>query len=224
MTLEVGASSQPRAVQPVATPHALAHESRDREQLLVQRAIAGDREAFGSLYERSVDDVYSYVKLRVRDGLLAEDLTQDVFLRALRALDTFEWRGSLLPWLIRIAHNRIANHWRTVGRSPRLLPLPDDDPTPAQPELADPQANFAHDLALMPRDFEQHVARLTELQREVIALRFGAGLSLAETADLMGRTTNAVKNLQHNALAALRRRLGLGRGDAGLAGGHEGAA
>lgn len=180
----------------------------ERERLLVERAVAGDREAFGLLYERTVDDVYSYVRLRVRDTVLAEDLTQDVFLRALRALDTFEWRGSLLPWLIRIAHNRIANHWRSVGRSPHLAPLPEDDPAQPQPELADPAAASAIEPTLMPRDFDQHLARLTALQREVIALRFGAGLSLAETADLLGRSTNAIKNLQHNALASLRRRLG----------------
>lgn len=218
--------ARPSAVSPVLpldprlvdVPSALAprdgvaHDAvgaADHERRLVERAVAGDRDAFGLLYERTVDDVYSYVKLRVREVGLAEDLTQDVFLRALRALDTFEWRGSLLPWLIRIAHNRIANHWRTVGRSPFLTPLPEDDPAQAQPEIADPAAASAIEPTLMPRDFDLHLARLTALQREVIALRFGAGLSLAETAGLLGRSTNAIKNLQHNALASLRRRIGV---------------
>jgi RNA polymerase sigma-70 factor (ECF subfamily) len=181
------------------------------ERALVARGQAGDRAAFGQLYQRHVDGVYAYIALRVRDAGLAEDLTQDVFLSAWRSLASFTWQGSLAPWLMRIAHNRIANHWRTQGRRPELVSLPSgEDPDDPRPEFADQAAEpSAAESVLGAGDLSQAMARLTELQRQVIAMRFGAGLSLAETADALQRTQNAVKNLQHNALANLRRHLPL---------------
>lgn len=181
------------------------------ERMLVARGQAGDRAAFGQLYQRHVDGVYAYIALRVRDAGLAEDLTQDVFLSAWRSLGSFTWQGSLAPWLMRIAHNRIANHWRTQGRRPELVSLPSgEDPDDPRPEFADQAAEpSAAGTVLGAADLSQAMARLTELQRQVIALRFGAGLSLAETAAALQRTQNAVKNLQHNALANLRRHLPL---------------
>lgn len=182
------------------------------ERALVARGQAGDRAAFGQLYQRHVDGVYAYIALRVRDAGLAEDLTQDVFLSAWRSLASFTWQGSLAPWLMRIAHNRIANHWRTQGRRPELVSLPSgEDPDDPRPEFADQATEpSAAESVLGAGDLSQAMARLTELQRQVIAMRFGAGLSLAETADALQRTQNAVKNLQHNALANLRRHLPLG--------------
>lgn len=182
------------------------------ERSLVERAQAGDRAAFGQLYQRHVDAVYAYIALRVRDGALADDLTQDVFLSAWRSLGGFRWQGSLAPWLMRIAHNRIANHWRTQGRRPEQVSLPSgDDPDDPRPEFAAPEPpEQGHDLGLSSADLSSAMSRLTSLQQQVIALRFGAGLSLAETADLLQRTQNAVKNLQHNALANLRRHLPTG--------------
>ncbi len=191
-------------VLPVTAP-AAAHAEQD----LVERAQGGDRAAFGQLYQRHIDAVYAYIALRVRDGALAEDLTQDVFLSAWRSLGGFQWQGSLAPWLMRIAHNRIANHWRTQGRRPEQVSLPSgDDPNDPRPEFAAPELpERGSDLSLSSADLSKAMARLTSLQQQVIALRFGAGLSLAETADVLQRTQNAVKNLQHNALANLRRHL-----------------
>jgi RNA polymerase sigma-70 factor (ECF subfamily) len=153
--------------------------------------------------------VYAYIALRVRDSALADDLTQDVFVSAWRSLAGFQWQGSLAPWLMRIAHNRIANHWRTQGRRPEQVSLPSgDDPDDPRPEFADAESpSDDASLGLGSADLSRAMERLTDLQRQVIALRFGAGLSLAETADMLQRTQNAVKNLQHNALANLRRHL-----------------
>jgi len=179
------------------------------ERALVVRGQAGDRQAFGQLYQRHVDGVYAYIALRVRDSALADDLTQDVFVSAWRSLAGFQWQGSLAPWLMRIAHNRIANHWRTQGRRPEQVSLPSgDDPDDPRPEFADAESpSDDASLGLGSADLSRAMERLTDLQRQVIALRFGAGLSLAETADMLQRTQNAVKNLQHNALANLRRHL-----------------
>lgn len=179
------------------------------EHALVLRGQAGDRQAFGQLYQNHIEAVYAYIALRVRDAALAEDLTQDVFVSAWRSLAGFRWQGSLAPWLMRIAHNRIANHWRTQGRRPEQVSLPGgDDPDDPRPEFADSATpSDDADLGLGSADLSRAMERLTDLQRQVIALRFGAGLSLAETADMLQRTQNAVKNLQHNALANLRRHL-----------------
>lgn len=180
------------------------------ERGLVERAQAGDRAAFGQLYQRYVDDVYAYVRLRVRNDAVAEDLTQDVFMNAFRGLPGFRWQGAFVPWLLRCAHNRVANHWRSVGRRPDQVMLPsEEDGDRPMPELAcDPEpVDESLDLQLGAEQVNAAMVRLTDLQQQVIALRFGAGLSLAETAEVMSRSQNAIKNLQHNALAALRRNL-----------------
>jgi len=179
------------------------------ELRLVERAQRGDRAAFGQLYQRHVGDVFAYVQLRVRNVALAEDLTQDIFMNVFRALPKFQWHGSFAPWLLRCAHNRVANHWRTQGRRPEQVDLPtEDDGERPMPDLAaDTDPNEEIDLRLSTEQVQLAMYDLTELQQQVIALRFGAGLSLAETADIMDRSQNAIKNLQHNALAALRRRL-----------------
>mgnify|MGYP003952133063 FL=1 len=206
MTSSERADARPEST---ARDAAVFGDDASGERALVVRGQAGDRQAFGQLYQRHVDGVYAYIALRVRDSALADDLTQDVFVSAWRSLAGFQWQGSLAPWLMRIAHNRIANHWRTQGRRPEQVSLPSgDDPDDPRPEFADAESpSDDASLGLGSADLSRAMERLTDLQRQVIALRFGAGLSLAETADMLQRTQNAVKNLQHNALANLRRHL-----------------
>jgi RNA polymerase sigma-70 factor (ECF subfamily) len=179
------------------------------EQQIVQRAAKGDQAALGMLYQRYVDDVYAYIQLRVRDVPLAEDLTHDVFLNAFAALPRFRWRGSLAPWLMRCAHNRVANHWRTLGRRPEQVAIgaDDEDETRATQLAVDEDLDEALAVSMGTEAVIIAMQRLTDLQQQVVALRFGAGLSLVETAEVMDRSLNAVKNLQHHALAALRRHL-----------------
>lgn len=179
------------------------------ERRLIEHAQGGDNAAFGQLYQHYVDDVFAYVQMRVRNIAIAEDLTQDIFMNAFRAIASFQWHGSFAPWLLRCAHNRVANHWRTQGRRPEQVALPsEDDAERPMPELAGSDDTFADiDVRLGAEQVESAMTGLTDLQQQVIALRFGAGLSLAETAEIMERSQNAVKNLQHNALGALRRRL-----------------
>lgn len=179
-------------------------------QQLVVRAQAGDAAAFGQLYEAHVEAVFGYVAYRVQDPAVAEDLTQDIFLSALRALPRFRWQGSFAPWLLRCAHNRVVNHWRSLGRRApeQSVDALDDDGRPLI-TLVDEAA--AEGLATLERvdapQLGRALATLTALQQQVVALRFGAGLSLLETAQAMERSENAIKNLQHHALAKLRRAL-----------------
>jgi len=193
----------------VSEPNGWPSTETSAEHRLVERAQRGDRAAFGQLYQRHIDAVFAYVQLRVRNVPLAEDLTQDIFMNAFRALPKFRWQGSFAPWLLRCAHNRVANHWRAQGRRPDQVALPAEDDS-ERPVLALADAFDPIDAIDWPAGADRissAMAGLTELQQQVIALRFGAGLSLAEAADVMNRSQNAVKNLQHNALAALRRRL-----------------
>ena len=191
-----------------------ADEARLAEHALVDRARKGDSQAFGALYQTYVDRVYSFIVFRVRDSSVAEDLTQEVFLQALRALDAFDWRGSLAPWLLRIARNTVIDHWRRATRRPeRAMSLleagePDDDEgfIDRLLSVADDADRRAEQLWSRAR-ISAASARLTELQQQVVALRFASGLSIKETSKVMGKSEGAVKNLQHHALKALKRQL-----------------
>jgi RNA polymerase sigma-70 factor (ECF subfamily) len=179
----------------------------DRE--LVAQAAAGDHAAFGELYRRHADAVYTYVVMRIHDTASAEDVCQDVFLCAYKALPRFRWQGRLRPWLLQIAHNRLVNFWRSVGRHPEEVAGDrQDEGEDGLDEPPDPTDDFAAvECRLDVETILPALATLTELQREVLALRFGSDLSVAETAAVMSRSVTAVTNLQFHALANLRRRL-----------------
>jgi RNA polymerase sigma-70 factor (ECF subfamily) len=166
---------------------------------LVERAAAGDRDAFAALYRAHMRDVYRYVLFRVRHEDAAADLTQEVLVRAWLRLGTLRDATRFRPWLLRIAHNRVLNHVQRrveerVGLDGLLL-RPDGGASPG--EQVEAQLELERVLAA--------AHRITELQQQVIALRFISGLSVAETATVMDRSSNAIRNLQHKALAAIRR-------------------
>jgi len=170
------------------------------EERLVQRAKEHDQEAFAQLYEENFDKIYRYVVVRIGDRMEAEDVAQQVFLKALRSISSFKWRGvPFSAWLFRLAHNQVIDYFR--GKKRAAVPLDEslvsDDDSP-------------QDLTEQRLDIEQLLLatkRLTAAQREVISLRFAGGLSVAEVAGVMGRSQGAVKALQHSAILALRKRL-----------------
>lgn len=189
----------------IATPN--MDELRDCD--LVRLAAAGAGGAFGRLYQRHAVGVLQYLYYRVGNAELAEDLTQDIFMNAYAEIGSLKEPERFRSWLFAIARNRVANHWRSQAVRPAGTELPPDDHL-----LATPGWSGAIGLLEDPGDslWESEALRtamlaLTDLQREVVLLRFTAGLSVAETAVAMGRTENAVKNLQHHALAALRRQM-----------------
>ena len=189
---------------------------------LVLEAKGGDAWAFGRIFDAFHEPIYRFIASRVQRPSDAEDLTQLVFVKALEALPRYELRG--IPfggWLFRLARNTIIDHARTRHEHAEL-----DTATDRATEMAGPD-----EVALLRQDLDA-VARalrdLTDEQRETIELRFFAGLSARETAEVMGKQEGTVRGLQFRAIAALRRSLGMdldiedgtGRPAEGFAGPH----
>jgi RNA polymerase sigma-70 factor (ECF subfamily) len=169
------------------------------DRALLKRARDYEEEALGELYDRYAPLVYSYLYRRVNDAAAAEDLTSEVFLRMLTAFRSgTEWHTSFRAWIYRVAHNLVVDHYR--GR-------------PAEPQLELEEDLMADDADLESKLVEQlsrqrvlaAIRLLTADQQEVLALRLGEQLTSREVAQVMGRTVGAVEQLQHRALASLRR-------------------
>jgi RNA polymerase sigma-70 factor, ECF subfamily len=174
---------------------------------LVEQAQAGDAEAFGRIYDRYVDTVFRFIYFRVGNRQLAEDLTSDTFLRALKRIGSFTWQGrDLGAWLVTIARNLVADHFKS-GRY-RLEVTAGDvldaDREDRGPEGSPESAVVDHitNVALLTA-----VKRLNPEQQECIVLRFLQGFSVAETAQAMGKNEGAIKALQYRAVRALARLL-----------------
>ncbi|MBI2304182.1 MAG: sigma-70 family RNA polymerase sigma factor [Chloroflexi bacterium] len=172
------------------------------EAEIVNRAKKGDETALAELYETYFEPVYRYVALRVNSTADAEDITEQVFLRMLEAIGSYQWRNTpFSAWLFRIAHNQVVDHWRRSARERKLAVE-----MMATSEVWRPvSAETALEVRLRLEELVQALKQLTGAQQRVVALRFGAELSLAETARIMGKSEGAVKALQHSALAAMRR-------------------
>lgn len=171
------------------------------EQGLVQSARKGNKEAFAQLYELHFDKIYRYVILRVGNKAEAEDMTQQVFVKAFESINSFRWKGiPFSAWLFRIAHNLVVDYLR---KAKKVVTTPLDESSARSD--SNPQL-----LAEQRLDIEQLLSatkRLTRAQREVISLRFAGELSVAEAAKVMGKSEGAVKALQHSAIVALRKTL-----------------
>ena len=166
---------------------------------IVEEARNGSVQAFADLYDLYVDRVYRYVVHRVGDRHLAEDLTADVFTRALRRMSTYTYTGKdPAAWLLTIARNRVHDHFRS-GRfrleSPveQLAELPDAGDSP---EVA---AERAETGAMI----REALNKLRSDHAEVLYMRFLQGLSVGEVAEVMNRREGAVRALQFRALKAL---------------------
>ncbi|GAA1648359.1 ECF subfamily RNA polymerase sigma factor, BldN family [Catellatospora bangladeshensis] len=174
---------------------------------LVERAQQGDAEAFGLIYDRYVDTVFRFIYFRVGNRPLAEDLTSDTFLRALKRISSFTWQGrDLGAWLVTIARNLVADHFKS-GRY--RLEVTTGDVLDADREDRGPEGS--PETAVV--DHITNVALLTAVkqlnpeQQECIVLRFLQGFSVAETAQAMGKNEGAIKALQYRAVRALARLL-----------------
>jgi RNA polymerase sigma-70 factor (ECF subfamily) len=171
-----------------------------------QRELDGlrsfDPQVISTVYDRYFPDLYRFVFYRLNDEQVAEDIASDVFVRLLEAVKRKRGpQANLKAWLFSTAANVIADHLRSAYRRP-----------------TDPLSESISDLVSSPADEIDHrqqtesvrqaYAQLTSEQQNVLALRFGDGYSLEETAAVMQKKVNAVKALQFRALAALQRHIG----------------
>ncbi len=169
------------------------------EDRLLAKARQGDQDALVAIYDQYFEAVYGFVRLRVDDVGSAEDLTGDVFLRLLTALQGGSApRHSLRGWLFRVARNVLHDHY---GNRKRLTETVLEEWVPA-PDEYDPEARAlaAMDIA----EVRTALRNLPDEQQEVLILRFGHMLSLQEAADIMGKKVGAVKSLQFRATGNLR--------------------
>ena len=169
------------------------------ERAVVEAAKKGNQEALSTLYEFYFPRVYRYVASRVGSSEDAEDVTEEVFLKILSNLKKFSWRG--LPfgaWVFRIARNETVSHARRQKSRAPSVPLVDTIPDESQDHVS------AVEIGMTLEAVRQATAQLPKAQRDVIALRFGAGLSVAETAASLKKTENNVRVLQHKGIAKLK--------------------
>ena len=175
-------------------------ESLDR---LVELAQAGDAEAFGRIFDEFHGPIYRFVASRVGRPSDAEDLTQSVFVRAFEALPRYEIRGTPFGgWLFRLARNATIDYVRTNREHADLVTA-----TGRASEDRGPEG-----ITLLRTDLDAvagALRKLTPEQREVIILRFFAGLTPREVGELMDRSEGTIRGLQFRAIEALRRALGV---------------
>jgi RNA polymerase sigma-70 factor (ECF subfamily) len=182
------------AVGPHGGPASSAPDEAEATRLiaLVDLARGGDAEAFGQLYDHYHVSVYRFVYYRVGSVALAEDLTSETFFRALRGMGSFRWQGKDFgAWLMTIARNLTTDHFKS-GRT--RLETPTDDMSAHDGVTEGPETSVLASLTN-----EALLGALTELpheQQECLVMRFLQGLSIAETATVLGRSEGAVKQLQ----------------------------
>lgn len=162
---------------------------------------AFDRTAFEEFYAQYLPKIYNYVCYRVGDERIAEDITADVFERALTRLHTYQSdRGAFSTWLFSIAHNQVANYLRSRSRRPDVCSL-DAVPSVAVEDAAPEQAAIQ---AEQLRQVRAGMRQLPEQQQEILALKFGLGLSNQEIAKVMRLNPNHIGVLLHRAVRTLR--------------------
>jgi RNA polymerase sigma-70 factor, ECF subfamily len=170
------------------------------DEITLNRAIQGDHEAFGRLYEQYVERIFNYVYYRTGNQHDAEDLTARVFFRAMRRIPQYQERGlPVSAWLYRIAHNLVANWHRDRGRRPEISL---DEGFTSIPHSEHPEVTL---LQLEEQDYLLSIIRdLPPERQQLIILKFVEHMSNAEIGQIMGRTEGAVKSLYHRTLLSLR--------------------
>jgi RNA polymerase sigma-70 factor (ECF subfamily) len=166
----------------------------------VRRAARGDGDAAAVLFDHYYPRVFRYAMARIRNEPDAEDVAAECFARVLQDIRNFRWRGGgFEAWLFRIAANLVVDHLRHVGKEQAEgEPSEEADTAP----LVDPASVVQHRETR--RELDDMLRRLPPEQREVLLLRFAVGLDTKETADVMGRRANAIRQLQFRALSNLR--------------------
>jgi RNA polymerase sigma-70 factor, ECF subfamily len=166
---------------------------------LVHRAQHGDTEAIGELYEKFRLSIYRFMFYRTSDTQAADDLTSEVFLRMIRGLAGYKQQDvTFQAWLFQIAHNLLTDHYRKMSVRNHIS-LEEQMMT-----LQEPSQSAHNERSLNSVTLRQALNRLNNEQRDVIVLRFVAGMPIAEVAQTLNKSEDAIKGLQRRGLAELR--------------------
>jgi RNA polymerase sigma-70 factor (ECF subfamily) len=166
---------------------------------LVTAAQAGDMNAYGELYERHISMVSRFLFMRLADRHLTDDLASETFLRALRRISSVSYQGrDVGAWFVTIARNLVLDH---VKSSRYRLEMTTADILDSSADDRGPEHVVVD--AAVAAELWRCVSLLSDLHQECIMLRFMQGLSVTETAAVMGRNEGAVKALQHRAVRRL---------------------
>ncbi|HEY8861886.1 MAG TPA: RNA polymerase sigma factor [Candidatus Limnocylindria bacterium] len=183
------------------TEDAVSSAEREEDAALARRAASGEAEAFGVLYDRYVDAVYRYVFYRVRNEAEAEDVTSDVFMRALRAIPKYEPRQAFLAWLYRIARNAVIDRSRRQGARQQVS-FEDALAHPNADQVVNPDSGLlaGSDASVVRVAMQQ----LTPLQQEILVLRYVEGYDTKTISKLVGKRDGTIRGIEFRALSALR--------------------
>jgi RNA polymerase sigma-70 factor, ECF subfamily len=196
--------SGPPEESPEQSPEDRVDDAHAETWQLVEAARTGDGEAFGRLYDRYVDTVFKFIYYRVNDRQLAEDFTSETFLRALRRIGSVSYQGrDIGAWFITIARNIVFDHMKSARH--RLEVTTADT---IEGREHGPSTESAVLDTLQAERLMAAVGELGEEQRECVMLRFIQGLSVSETAAVMGKNDGAIKALQHRAVRKLAEKVG----------------
>ena len=170
---------------------------------LVARAQAGDADAFGALYDIYAAGIYRFCYHRTSSSFLAEDLTSETFFRALRSVSSFRWQDrDFGAWLTTIARNLVTDHYKSARN--RLETVSEAPPERVEASPGPEQQTLTR---LTNEALAAALSQLPDEQRDCLIMRFLQGLSIAETAEVLGRTEGAVKQLQLRAIRRLAKQL-----------------
>ena len=173
-------------------------ETKAEDTLLVKRATSRDPEAFGRLYDMYVDRVYRHVYYRVGNVADAEDLTQQVFLKAWRVIGRYKKTASpFLAWLMTISHNLVIDFYRTKKKKTYLEAEVMAEDSASRPEKI-AEARFDQ------QQLRRVILQLPGDQQQVVLLRFIEGFEFKEIASLLGKSEGAIRVILHRALVKLR--------------------
>jgi RNA polymerase sigma-70 factor, ECF subfamily len=166
--------------------------------------LANKRARVATLYETHFERVARYIGVRIGDTSEAEDLASEVFVRALRSVDSYRETGAPMEaWVFKIAHNLVVDHLRKKSRRPAAV-LVDEAASLASAD--DPTENLERQQEV--HQLHRAVSRLSEAQQQVLALRFGAGMTSEQVAQVMGKKPGAIREMQSAAVKKLREILG----------------
>ena len=198
-----GAASQEPSDRDLAVSSAPDEAEANRLIALVELARKGDTEAFGMLYDHYQGSVYRFLYYRVGSVALAEDLTSETFFRALRSMSSFRWQGKDFgAWLMTIARNLTTDHYKS---SKTRLETATEDMSPHDSATDGPEVAVL--ASLTNEALLTALKNLPNEQQECLVMRFLQGLSIAETAEVLGRSEGAIKQLQLRAVRNLAKLL-----------------